>query len=216
MIFWVVLFLLPFVVILAGLGFRPLYIHRGLTLQEWKDQWPGDSIVPGATPSGSRAIHVNAPANEVWRWITQIGQDRAGFYSYRWLENLVGSKMPDVQENRAEWSTRNVGEVLIMAPLEKFGPIATMEIVSVEEGHYYVAKNNEGTWAFIVEPESPTSCRFVARGTWLPSRNLFAQVMHTVFFDPIHYIMEWKMVRKVKALAEQQTHVGLLGCSTKG
>ena len=201
---WLVIILLPAMMVLAGLVARPLYIHRGLTTKEWRAKWPGDDFVPGAEPSGSRAVQIEAPTREVWKWITQIGQDRAGFYSYGWLENLVGSRMPDVDKQLPIWSTREVGELLIMAPPERFGQIATMKIVAVEEGHYYVAVNHEGTWAFIVEPVTESSCRFIARGTWLPSRNLVARFAHAAIFDPIHYIMEWKMVRKIKNLAERQ------------
>ena len=27
----------------------------------------------------------------MWPWLAQIGQDRAGFYSYDWLERLIGA-----------------------------------------------------------------------------------------------------------------------------
>ena len=50
---------------------------------------PGDGVVPGATAQQTRAIGIDAPAERVWPWLAQIGQDRAGFYSYDVLENLV-------------------------------------------------------------------------------------------------------------------------------
>jgi hypothetical protein len=36
----------------------------------------------------------------------QIGQDRSGFFSYTWVENLFGCQMPTVHELREEWSER--------------------------------------------------------------------------------------------------------------
>lgn len=193
---------IPIFVVIAGIVVRPLYIHLGLTDEEWKEKWPGDDLVAGALPSGSRAIVIHAPASEVWTWITQIGQDRAGFYSYRWLENLAGAQMPDVIGRRAQWSDRQVGQVLIMAPPKRYGKIAIMDIVEAETGHYFVAKNFEGTWAFIVDAIDSQTCRFVARGMWLPSKNPIARFAHSAIFDPIHFLMEWKMVREVKRLAE--------------
>lgn len=199
---WLSIVLVPIIVALVGFMLRPSYIHRGLTHQEWTSQWAGDHLVEGASPSGSRAIVIQAPAHEVWSWITQIGQDRAGFYSYRWLENLVGAQMPSVNEKRPEWSTREVGQKLIMAPPKRFGKMAAMDIVEAVDGQYFVAKNFEGTWAFIIEPIDETSCRFVARGMWLPSANPIVRIAHAAIFDPIHYFMEWKMIREVKIIAE--------------
>jgi hypothetical protein len=41
----------------------------------------------------ARAVTIDAPVEDVWPWLAQIGQDRAGFYSYEWLENLAGCRM---------------------------------------------------------------------------------------------------------------------------
>ena len=48
------------------------------------------------------AVAVAAPAGAVWPWIAQIGQDRAGFYSLRRIENILyslsdrrGGRAPD-------------------------------------------------------------------------------------------------------------------------
>lgn len=181
---------------------RSVFLFYGLTPDEQKAEWPGDHEVAGAKPGGSRAITIQATATSVWPWLTQIGQDRAGFYSYRWLENLVGAEMPDIRTIRPEWSTRSVGDRLIMAPVQKFGAIATMEIFDVKPGEYYIAKNAEGTWGFFVRPIDSSRCRLVARGTWAPPKNLVARLFHAVIFDPIHFMMEWKMLRQIRRLAE--------------
>ncbi len=160
-------------------------------------------MLPGAIPSGSRAITIEASTAEVWPWLTQIGQDRAGFYSYRWLENLFGASMPGIYKLVPDWSLRTVGEKLRMAPEKRFGPIAAMDIVEVEPGHFIVAKNLEGTWSFIVEPINGDRCRLIARGTWVPSKSWIARLMRAMIFDPIHYIMEWKMIRSIKVLSER-------------
>jgi hypothetical protein len=199
---------LAIVAIAIDVASRPFFIHRGLSKSEWLAPWFGDDFVPGAAPGGSRAIVIDASASAVWPWLTQIGQDRAGFYSYRWLENMVGAKMPDVRELRLEWSTREVGQKLIMAPLERFGPIAAMDIVAVEVERAIVARNAEGVWSFILVPLEDDQCRLVARGTWLPTRNWFMRMMHVLVFDPIHFVMEWKMLRSIKHLAEHQSFGG--------
>ena len=36
---------------------------------------------------------IQAPVEQAWPWLAQLGQDRGGFYSYEWLENLAGCEM---------------------------------------------------------------------------------------------------------------------------
>lgn len=54
---------------------------------------PGDEFVPAPTIASTHAITINKPAENIWPWIAQIGQDRGGFYSYTLLENLIGCRM---------------------------------------------------------------------------------------------------------------------------
>ena len=200
---WLLL-IVPFVALGFGLCVRPWYLFRGLSDAERQTVWPGDNDVAGARPSGSRGITILAPAEAVWPWITQIGQDRAGFYSYRWLENLFGAQMPNYCCRVHQWSTREVGQKLRMAPVKRFGPIAQMDIISVVPNRSLVAVNAEGTWSFILVPLNDQSCRLIARGTWVPARNPLLRFIRRAVFDPIHYTMEWKMLRRIKELVEQE------------
>jgi hypothetical protein len=52
--------------------------------------YPGDELVPHPTWGWTHAVEIDAPVEEVWPWVAQLGVDRGGFYSYSWLENLVG------------------------------------------------------------------------------------------------------------------------------
>lgn len=184
---------------------RPLYLFKGLKPGEGIAEWPGDRCVPGSIPSGSRGIEIDAPCEAVWPWIAQIGQDRAGFNSYRWFENLLGAKMPDVRHIVPEWSDRHVGEYLAMAPYERFGEISRMKLAEMEPNRRLTYINAEGVWSFILEPLQTGRCRFVCRGTWIPSRNILARLFRLLIFDLGHFLMEWKMMRTVKALAERSS-----------
>lgn len=50
---------------------------------------PGDSAPPSSY--FTRAITIDAPPSAVWPWLLAIGQDRAGFLSNDYLENLTGA-----------------------------------------------------------------------------------------------------------------------------
>ena len=40
--------------------------------------------------ASTHGITIDRARHEVWPWLAQVGQGRAGFYSYAWLENLIG------------------------------------------------------------------------------------------------------------------------------
>jgi hypothetical protein len=60
---------------------------------------------------------VEAPREAVWPWLAQIGQDRGGFYSNEWLENLAGCRMRNAERIHPEWQHREIGEKVMLHPL---------------------------------------------------------------------------------------------------
>src|SRR5690606_1827688 len=117
--------------------------------------------------------------------------------------NLMGAEMPDVKTLVPEWSTRSPGQDLIMAPLKKYGSIATMELVEAIPNERLTYRNKEGVWSFLLLPLGENECRLICRGTWVPSPNPLARFMRALIFDPGHFLMEWKMIRTIKHLAEE-------------
>jgi len=71
------------------LAVRPWHLRWGATDEEVSRPMPGDELVAHPNVLSTHAITINAPVEEVWPWLVQIGQDKGGFYSYSWLENLV-------------------------------------------------------------------------------------------------------------------------------
>jgi hypothetical protein len=67
--------------------------HRtswGATRKEASETLPGDELTTEPKWQYTQSITVQAPAEQVWLWLVQIGQGRGGFYSYEILENMVG------------------------------------------------------------------------------------------------------------------------------
>ena len=63
--------------------FRPRSMRWGATWRERSRIWAGDEFMPEPVTRSVRVITIHAPAERVWPWIAQIGQDRGGFYSTR-------------------------------------------------------------------------------------------------------------------------------------
>lgn len=88
---------------------RPWHMHWGASPAEVSLSLPGDKFIAPNSDISTRALTIRAPASVVWQWLVQIGQDRAGFYSYHWLENLFAADMHNSDEIKPEWQPVPVG-----------------------------------------------------------------------------------------------------------
>ena len=69
--------------------------HRswGVTDVERAAALPGDRSPRTPQLEIMHGVSIDAPPEAVWPWLVQIGQDRAGFYSYDWLERCFGDRL---------------------------------------------------------------------------------------------------------------------------
>jgi hypothetical protein len=84
------LYALASLAILTALYFlfiRPWTLTWGATREEAARPLPGDDIVQMTHFVATRAVTLDAPPSEVWKWIVQIGSARAGWYSIDWIDN---------------------------------------------------------------------------------------------------------------------------------
>lgn len=154
----------------------------------------------------TRSVEIHASAGTVWAWLVQIGQDRAGFYSYRALENLVLAEMPKVERIVMEWQLRERGEVVWLASPDHWGANGKQYIAAIEPKRYFIMTGEadwrsiqaggsaKGTWGFIIEPLGEKRCRLIARSRYTSP---------PPGFELAHFIMERKMLLRIKQLAER-------------
>src|SRR6185312_12011565 len=88
----------------------------GTTADERRAALPGDELVPAPGIAIDHGVTIEAPAERSWPWLAQIGQDRGGFYSYEWLENLAGCRMRNADRIHPEWQEREIGERVMLHP----------------------------------------------------------------------------------------------------
>jgi hypothetical protein len=109
-------------------------------------------------------VTIDAPVEKVWPWLAQLGQDRAGFYSYEWLENLAGCEMKNADRMRPEWQHRELGETVHLHPA------GGLKVTVFEPGR---ALGLEGWGTFALEPLGSDRTRLIAaaasRAAWVPS-----------------------------------------------
>jgi hypothetical protein len=188
-------------------------------------RYPGDELVPEPRWGWTHAIQVEAPAADVWPWVTQIGADRGGFYSYEWLENIIGCQVRNAAEIHPEWAAREGGELRLHP---KAPPL---RIVSVQPGRALVAcmppvhtlsdagqgKSPQSagsarskdrwmtaSWLFLVEPHGPAWCRVISRYRCGTSDDLSSRLQFgPAIVEPVSFAMDRRMLIGIKQRAER-------------
>jgi hypothetical protein len=189
--------------------------HWGVSEAVAARAYPGDEIVPSPRWSFTHGVEIDAPAEMVWPWIAQIGADRAGFYSYQWLENLAGSDLRNAESIRAGWA-HQTGDALLLHP--KMPGLA----LDVAPGRFLLAASPyrpvagkpwvNVSWLLMVEPLGLFRCRLVSRYRCATSEDLATRVaMGPALFEPLGFAMDRKMLLGVKARAEQRARTASQG-----
>jgi hypothetical protein len=178
------------VAIVYVFGIRPWLLRWGATHEELHQPLPGDALVPEPWIQSTRAITIHAPVEAVWPWLAQIGQDRGGFYSYEWLENLAGCEMHNADRIHPEWQQRAVGEIVRLHP-------QTGLRVALFEPNRVLAL--EGWGAFVLEPVDAHTTRLITRSR--APRGPLSVVLALVGEIP-HFVMERGMLLGIKRRAE--------------
>jgi hypothetical protein len=169
---------------------RPWHLRWGTEPEDEHRDLPGDELLPEEGTKILHAVTIDAPVEEVWPWLAQLGQDRGGFYSYEWLENLAGCEMKNAERIYPEWQHRELGETLHLHPA------GGLRVSVFEAGR---ALGLEGWGIFVVEPAGADRSRLIARGG-VP-RGLGA-VAYGVLMEIPHFLMERRMLLGIKARAE--------------
>ncbi len=146
-------------------GLQLLHARRnwGATQEEVAAVLPGDELVPEPADQNTLAVPVDAPAEDVWSWLVQMGQGRGGMYSYDWLENLIGLDIHTTDEVREEWQHLAVGDRVVVVP-EGYGPMPAgyaFTVARAEPPRALVLRQAppehpwNGVWSFHIAPVLP-------------------------------------------------------------
>jgi hypothetical protein len=180
-------------------------LYLGL-LYPWMNRWgatdaelsmllPGDDTQPGWMVTSTRAVTVNAPASQVWQWVVQLGQDRAGFYSNDWLENLVLSDIHNQNVIRPDWQSRQVGDLIQGAG----GAIYHGQGWPTRA---YQAGSMVYLWGpIVVLPVDAQTARLYTR-TYAQASTGITQFIQKMTYDWMHFVMERGMLLGIKARVE--------------
>lgn len=171
---------------------------------------PGDDLVPAPRSQWTHGVEIDAPAGDVWPWVAQVGADRGGFYSYEWLENLVGCRLRNAEAVHPEWEVRQ-GDDLFLHPKQP----PPLSVVEVARGRHFVAHAQadrdaraagklwmEASWLFLVDPLGPFRSRVISRYRCTFPDRLAARIAFGAALEAIGYAMDRRMLLGIRERAE--------------
>jgi hypothetical protein len=130
----------------TALLIRRRHLRWGATDAEVAAPMPGDELVPRSSFTATRAITIDAPPEAVWPWLVQLGDRRAGWYTYDLLDN---AGYPSADRILSEHQNLRVGDRVPMA--KKVNDIGR-RLVSVERS---VRIPSPGAAASLLPPGLP-------------------------------------------------------------
>ena len=88
---------------------RPRHLRWGATDEEVQRRMPGDDQVPHPFVTGTRAVTIDAPPEQVWPWLVQMGYRRAGWYAFDRFDN---DNIPSAEEIIPALQQLDIGQVI--------------------------------------------------------------------------------------------------------
>jgi hypothetical protein len=222
--------------VVAYVLWRPRMLRWGATAQEASEPLPGDDHTPHPRVQSTRAVTINAPPEQVWPWLTQMGIGRAGFYTHDWVERLmfharyvegrhsatrihpelppltVGDPVPMGAGASATVSEVQpyrhlvAQETFVLRPL----PGGKTRLITRYRGMGFVSPA-----AHAIRPDSGPVPRLIRSAVVrVPGVDLAARALDFFVADPLHHYMETGMLTGIKARAEGKcSHAGDAGAA---
>ncbi len=149
---------------------RPWHLTKGATKGEIQRSLPGDELVPDPKFVWNQAITIHAPASQVWPWIVQIGNQRAGWYSWDAIHRLLGVAGSVQYEDRSadriipELLNLQVGDEIRMMPDSMGAPGYQVVTIQPERALVtHIDDENGASWVWVLDPIDAQSTRLIVR-----------------------------------------------------
>jgi hypothetical protein len=195
------------VTVAAAAVLRARQRRWGATDDEVNRTLPGDDLISPVDLTATRAITIHATAAQVWPWIAQLGQGRGGFYSYDFLENLVGCDIHSAHRIVPEWQRIDIGAQV------KLAPQVALSVALVVPARALVLRGGipmgntpppyQFTWAFVLREAANRTSRLVVRERYRYTRRWAPLLVEPVQF--VSLVMTQRMLRGIKQRAERTT-----------
>ncbi|MCD6045739.1 MAG: hypothetical protein K0R48_902 [Gammaproteobacteria bacterium] len=200
----IVLFISVIQLLLYAVYLKPIITTWGASKKEISMPLTGDD--KNLEITSTRAISINATKSDVWKWLMQLGADRAGFYSYEFIEKPLGYVNQNEDLREPQFKDLQVGDMVRGSIQEEQSIIPyNFKVLSIKPEETLVLEN----WGtFLLESINSQQTRLVVRTQTTRSKNLQEKFAHYIAI-PFHFIMERRTLIGIKARAEAGENIRL-------
>jgi len=197
-------------------GYRLIgWMNRwGASEEEIAASYPGDELIDSPADQTTMAVTIAAPADVIWSWLVQLGQDRGGMYSYDRLEQAIGLDIRSAETISPAWQHLEPGDRVQLVP-PGWGPLPdgyAFRVSLVDPPHTLVLRQGppqdpwDGVWTFVIREVGPGLCRLVSRTRTHRNAGVAQGLLRatTTLGAPITWLMTRKMLLTLKDRAERR------------
>lgn len=170
--------------------------------------YPGDHIIPDARHKIAYHKVIEAPVSLVWKYLMQLGCDRAGWYSIDMLDN---DGKPSIDHLVKEWGKRSPGDKISATPShDNF-----FEVYEVEKEKYITIGGETErmggpfrmTWSFILEPIGADATHLISTARMSAAPKWTEWLMGNILYPPVHGLMSTVQLSNIKKIAERDAQM---------
>lgn len=195
---------------------RPRLQVSGATAEEHAAVYPGDELIADSSAPSTFAATLDAPPEEIWPWLIQMGSDRGGFYSWDRLDNGGEASADRIHP---EWQDLEAGGRIRTVPgrswfdvemLERDRTLVLRASIDLSDGRSFDPRRQrprvymDGVWSFHLRALDGDRTRLIARSVGASGPPAFSRVADLTFFPLMHWIMQVKQFDELKRRVERR------------
>jgi len=152
---WLIMLTVLLIIYFAWL--REWQMTWGATSEEVNRYMAGDELLVEPEFNTTRVVEINAPPEEVWPWLVQMGYKRGGFYNFDHLDN---AGIPSADRIIPEYQNLKVGDLILsLLQVARIEPKKSMLWVFLEGAGGW----ENATWSWGLYKTKDGNTRLVTR-----------------------------------------------------
>jgi hypothetical protein len=196
---WIIIILALLVFYFGGL--RDWQMTWGATEEEVNRYMAGDELLIEPALNATRVVEIEAPPEQVWPWLVQMGYGRGGLYSFGRLDN---GGMPSADRIILEYQDLAVGDLVL--PTLKVAEVVTNKSMLwvFQEG---AGPWEDATWSWGLYPTDSGHTRLVSRLRQQYSFDSPQEAFTWVIIDPLEIFLMRTTLLGIKHRVESNSSI---------
>ncbi len=188
------------IIVLYWIPIRRKFARWGTEPADLTRAMQGDAAVLDPTYAATLAVTVDAPPEDIWPWLVQMGYRRGGLYSYDWLDRLFGYlDRPSADHILPECQHLAVGDEIPIGrgqgfPVSALEPLRALVLSGTGDDFAWV-------WQFGLYPLGDGRTRLVSRNSVRVPGTVVSWLFMRVI-EPSAFLMTRRMLLGLKRRAE--------------